>query len=223
VSTGRILKYRLIGAVSGVILGIIYLAIQGWWNNLPVRDSGIITTVTVVTPNPTPTPTITAPNVLLAPYDRNAAEVISEMLAIAEEANPGLIWFSTQHPTLSDCELPNGQPGQAGNLIVRWGMGDYDAIRAADANAGLTEWRMIQQLNDAADDKMIEAWTRSQEITPEVSARLGIDQMKGNWYFGYIFPGLSGGSSTFDLDDGVGILDLQTLCLQPVPATPSNG
>lgn len=84
VSTGRLLKYRLVGAVIAVILGIIYLVIQGWWNNLVVRHPDMtITETTVVTPNPNPTPTITAPNVLLAPYDRNAAEVISEMLAIA--------------------------------------------------------------------------------------------------------------------------------------------
>jgi hypothetical protein len=97
-------------------------------------------------------------------------------------------------------------------------MGDYGAITADDAVAGLTEWRLIQQMNDAADDAMLEAWI-GEPITPESATRFGIDSMKGNWYFGYVFPGLASGSSRFGLDDGVGILQLQTLCLQPIPDT----
>jgi hypothetical protein len=158
-------------------------------------------------------PTI-GPNYSLAPYDRTANEVISEMLAIAQDANPGLIWFTSQQPELEPCELPNGHPGQIGRLNIRWGMGDYDAIRAAGSD-GNAEWHSIQQANDAADDKMIEAWI-GEPLTPATLERFPIDPLHGNWYFGYIFPGLASGESKFDLDDGVGILQLETLCLQPV-------
>jgi len=171
----------------------------------------------VTEPAPEPTTTL-GPNYSLAPYDRRADEVIAEMLAIAAKANPGLIWFGTHQPTLTDCTLPNGHPGQSGALEIRWSLGDYDAIQTGPVE-GNVEWHLIQQANDQADDKMLEAWI-GEPITSESAARFGIDSMKGNWYFGYVFPGLSHGSSTFDLNDGEGILALETLCLQPSTPEP---
>lgn len=193
-----------------VLTGIV--AIQGLLH--PTRPIATVPDFPpAVPPLATPAPGPTGPSYSLAPYDRRGVDVIAEMLAIAEGANPGLIWFTSQTPELTDCTLPNGQDGEVASLTIRWGMGDYDAIQTGPVE-GNAEWHMIQQLNDAADDKMLEAWV-GHPVADGAYTQSAIDALHGNWYFGYIFPGLSGGSSTFDLHDGVGILQLETLCLQP--------
>jgi len=203
-STARkVLTVAIIGALFVIMITILI--------NLVLRPSP--QAVPVAPPaaqTPAPTPTPTAPQYNFAPYDRQGVDVIAEMLAVAQEANPGLIWLTSQTPELTSCLMPSGQDGQIAALTIRWTMGDYAAINEADASAGLTHWRLIQQANDAADDRFIEAW-----MGHPIDDQSPVDPLHGNWYFGYVFPGISGGESRFDTTDGVGILSLETLCLQP--------
>lgn len=208
-AAAKVLLVAFIGALLVIMIPILI--------NLAMRPQPLVAPTPTITETPAPSPTATAPVYTLAPYDRKGVDVIAEMLAIAAEANPGLIWLTSQTPELTSCTMPNGQDGQVATLTVRWTMGDYAAINEPDVDRGINHWRLIQQANDAADDRFIEAW-----MGHPIDDQSPVDPLHGNWYFGYVFPGISGGESKFDTENGEGILSLETLCLQPASVSPND-
>jgi len=205
------LRVLLVALVGSFLILLVPVLLRAAFRPAPVA-APIHDTPMQLVPSPTATPS--PPSYNFAPYDRKGVDVIAEMLSIAVEANPGLIWLTSQTPELTACTMPSGQDGEVAALTIRWSMGDYDAINEPDATAGLTHWRLIQQANDAADDRFIEAWMGH----PIDDERSPVSPEHGNWYFGYVFPGISGGVSKFDTQNGEGILSLETLCLQPSSA-----